>query len=259
MTLYHHSMGAGPDLVMLHGWGLHSGIWSGSENNLAAQLAQHYRVTMIDLPGHGLSNAAGEDFSFETAVDAIAALLPPTTRLLGWSLGGLLALQLARQLPQQITRLVLLAGTARFTRSNDWPAAMPPSSLGDFGAALVEDQQATVQRFLALQVRGSDNERQQLRLLKQTLAKRPAASRQALVSGLDMLASVDLRPQLPHIGQPALLLYGQHDRIAPAASGKLMTQIMPQAHSLTIAGAGHAPFLSHPQQTGLAIMDFLND
>ncbi|MGB5339321.1 MAG: alpha/beta fold hydrolase, partial [Gammaproteobacteria bacterium] len=51
MNLYTHTSGAGPDLLLVHGWGLHSGIWDG----LAPLLEPHYRVTRMDLPGHGRS------------------------------------------------------------------------------------------------------------------------------------------------------------------------------------------------------------
>ena len=259
MNLYQHSIGQGPDIILLHGWGLHSGIWSANDNSLAEQLAQHYRVTMIDLPGHGLSDDADNNpFNFDATVAAIATRLPPASRLLGWSLGGLLALQLAYQLPQQVRQVILLASTARFTRTEHWSAALPVETLDSFGAALQEDLQATVQRFLALQVRGSDNQRQQLRLLKLALSERPAARADALSRGLDILREVDLRPQLAAISQPTLLVYGQHDRIIPAAVGPTMAAMLPRAHSLTISGAGHAPFLSHPEATGQAIRAFLN-
>jgi pimeloyl-[acyl-carrier protein] methyl ester esterase len=260
MKLHQHSIGHGPDLVLLHGWGLHSGIWSAGRNSLAEQLAQHYRITMIDLPGHGHSDGLGHNgFTFDATVAAIAAQLPPTAMLLGWSLGGLLAQRLACQRPQQVSRLILLASTARFTRADDWPGALPTATLDNFGLALVEDPQATIQRFLALQVRGSDNERQQLRILKQALAERPQARAEALRSGLDILRQVDLRPGLADIAQPTLLIFGQHDRIVPASAGPAMAGSLPQVHSLTLAGAGHAPFLSHPAQTGQAILEFLND
>ena len=259
MKLHQHRIGKGPELIMLHGWGLHSSIWSAGDNNLAEQLARHYRVTMIDLPGHGNSAALNEGFNFTTAIEIIADQLPPAAILLGWSLGGLLAQQLARQLPQQISQLILLTSTARFTQAEHWAAAMPTTTLDSFGSALSKNPAATVQRFLALQVRGSDNERQQLRDLKQALSESPSARPAALSSGLNILRDTDLRLGLAHIAQPTLCLYGQHDRIVPAAIGPSMATSIPQARHLTINGAGHAPFLSHPKQTGQAILEFIND
>ena len=51
MKLYTETLGAGPDLVLLHGWGLHAGVWEST----AAELAKSWRVTLVDLPGHGRS------------------------------------------------------------------------------------------------------------------------------------------------------------------------------------------------------------
>ena len=53
MSLYAERLGSGPELVLVHGWGLHGGIWAG----LAQRLAQRFRVTVVDLPGHAGSRA----------------------------------------------------------------------------------------------------------------------------------------------------------------------------------------------------------
>ena len=106
--------GRGPrDLVLLHGWGMNLRVW----DELAAALARSYRVIAIDLPGHGRSD-------WDEAAQTPAAqtfrvhetLAPLTTRyhLLGWSLGGQFALDLAAALPAGIERLVLVATTPRF-------------------------------------------------------------------------------------------------------------------------------------------------
>ena len=257
MKLYQQCVGEGPDLVLLHGWGLHSGIWSASRDNLLDRLSRNYRVTMFDLPGHGYSSDIGEP-GFDATISMIAEQLPPTSLLLGWSLGGLLALQLACQFRQRISALILIASNARFTRTSDWPAAMAAETLNSFGAALLENPASTVQRFLALQVLGSERQHEQLQLLKQTMNERPVARQWALQRGLEMLRDIDLRDRLALISQPALLIYGQHDRIVPDQSGATMAHLMPQARVLSIKGAGHAPFLSHHEQTGQVISDFLD-
>lgn len=256
MKLHQQSIGEGPDLVLLHGWGLHSGIWSTTHDNLIRRLTQGYRVTMFDLPGHGHSGDMDEP-GFTDTVSIIAEQMPPTALLIGWSLGGLLALQLAHQFPHRVSGLILIASNARFTRTTDWPAALSPATLDNFGTTLMENTAATVQRFLALQVHGSDQQRQQLLLLRQAVNERPVARPWALHRGLDMLRNVDLRDRLAAISQPALLIHGQHDRIVPDQAGPAMACLMPQARSLSIRSAGHAPFLSHPELTSQAINDFL--
>lgn len=259
MKLFTQTIGHGPDVVLLHGWGLHSAIWTATTDSLAVQLSQHYRVTMIDLPGHGLSEGNYVSFDLPEIVRAIAALLPAKTILIGWSLGGLLALQLAHNYPGQITRLVLLASTARFTHADGWASGLPKSTLDNFANALIDKPELTVQRFLALQVRGSENERQQLRQLKQALRERPNARPQALCSALSILQNSDLRPELTTILQPCRIILGENDRIVRSAAGVAMTACLPRATSTVIANASHAPFLSHPEQTLNSILEFINE
>jgi pimeloyl-[acyl-carrier protein] methyl ester esterase len=259
MSLYVQSFGTGPDIILLHGWGLHGGIWSATENNLMRHLAQRYRVTAIDLPGHGYSDYGNDGFTLTSATTAIAESIPAQAIVIGWSLGGLLALNLALTRPDLVHRLVLISSTARFHHAPDWQAAMTTSALRGFATALKENQRDTVLRFLALQVHGSSNERQQLRLLKQAIVARPPARHAALSSGLTILEQTDLRSRLGSITQPAMLLYGQHDRIVPPGTGAAMEALLTRSTHHILAGTGHAPFLSDPESTLHLLDEFLND
>ena len=71
MSLHVETLGRGPDLVMLHGWALHSGIWAG----MREPLSRHFRLHLLDLPGHGQS-VAGDSQTFDAWVSEIAAMLP---------------------------------------------------------------------------------------------------------------------------------------------------------------------------------------
>ena len=92
--LHIESTGKGPDLVMLHGWGMHSAIWT----DWAALLAERFRVHLVDLPGHGLSDASTAA-SLDDWAEAVKRVAPEGAWWLGWSLGGLVAMQTARLFP----------------------------------------------------------------------------------------------------------------------------------------------------------------
>ncbi|HEV2284607.1 MAG TPA: alpha/beta fold hydrolase, partial [Steroidobacteraceae bacterium] len=101
------------DLVLLHGWGMNLKVWDG----LAAALGRRFRVIAIDLPGHGGSEWDSSAPHPAAQVFRVHETLAPlTTRyhLLGWSLGGQFALDLAAALPAAVERLVLVATTPRF-------------------------------------------------------------------------------------------------------------------------------------------------
>ncbi len=241
MKLHSETLGTGPDLALLHGWAMHGGIW----RDVAERLAAHYRVTLIDLPGHGHSPAMTEPESLEAIADNVAAVLPGRGVLLGWSLGGLVALTLALQMPGSVTRLVLVGSTPQFVSGPGWPHGLDAAVLDDFAARLRRDPQATIQRFLALQVRGSTDERRTLARLKSALAQAPAPCPQALDCGLDLLRRTSLCTVLATLMLPVTLIHGTRDVLTPYPAAVEVASALPQARLHPIDWAGHAPFLSH--------------
>lgn len=241
MDLFVTTEGAGPDLVLVHGWGLHSGVFDA----LAAELAQRFRVTRVDLPGHGRSAACTMSAALEKLAAQIGARVPSPAIWLGWSLGGLLAMQRAVVAPETVQALWLIASVPRFVRGADWPHGVEPGVLQQFARDLDTDYAGTLARFLALQVRGSVEAGATLRALRARLLEHGAPTPAALHIGLELLRDTDLRAQLVAIRCPTLFLFGERDVLAPPASVDGLRECMPAARSLTIAGAGHAPFLSH--------------
>ncbi len=240
MSLHVEVSGSGRPLVMLHGWGMHGGIW----HELAAQLAQDFEVHNVDLPGHGGSSAA--PFTLDTVVDGLDAHFAQPVMVLGWSLGGILAQHWAVRAPQKIGKLVLVASTPCFTEREDWLFGMGGETLQQFAAELEKNHAATLRRFLALQVRGSEHERELLTSLREQLFSRGEPALAALRGGLEILRDADLRPQAAGIAQPTLLVAGERDKLTPPEASYYLAQVLPHAQVAEILGAAHAPFLSHP-------------
>jgi pimeloyl-[acyl-carrier protein] methyl ester esterase len=240
--LYHQTLGQGPDVVLLHGWGMHSGVWE----DLVEALLDRYRVTILDLPGHGRSRGVRRGPTLaDLSAAAVAAVAPPRATWIGWSLGGLVAQWLAINAPERVERLALVGSTSCFTQRPGWPHGMNPIVLRGFAEALRQNHRATLQRFIALEVQGSARAATQLRQLKALLFQYGAPDETALENGLAILESTDLRAELPRIACPTLLLLGQRDLLAPAAAGKTMRESLPDARLHVFPHAGHAPFLSH--------------
>lgn len=254
MKLHAETIGRGPALVMLHGWGLHSGIWS----MLVTRLAPRFRITSIDLPGHGHSPAPGARFGLDETVEAVADIAPRGAAWIGWSLGGQVALAAAIA-GAPVCRLVLAATTPRFVTAADWPCAMAPATLAGFAASLAADHRRTVRNFLALQLRGDRQATALLADLRRILAARPEPSVDALASGLAVLASTDLRMAAATVQQPALVIAGERDRLTPAEAGRRLAAALPKGRFMSMAGAGHAPFLSCPDAFGAEVTSFLLD
>ena len=127
----------------------------------------------------------------------------------------------------------------------DWPHGIAPSVLRHFAEELRQNYRATLNRFIALEIHGSEHAAVQLRLLKAMLFQHGEPDVSALEDGLAILEQTDLRAELSHIACPTLLLMGQRDQLVPAAVGAALRQWLPNARLHVFPRAGHAPFFSH--------------
>ncbi len=246
-------------LLLIHGWGMHGGMW----RRIAEQLAHYRHVMVVDLPGHGYSVAADGKQTvacdIDAVVDQLVDQLGSAISLCGWSLGGQIALRWTLRHPDQIQRLVLVATTPRFVQRGDWRCAMAADTLAEFDAALSNNYAQTLRRFLALQVRGSDNERELLAELRGELFGRGQPDPDALRCGLGILRDCDLRGELPNVVQPTLVIAGERDTLTPMQASRYMAENLPHAKMVNIGRAAHAPFLSHPDQFLEAVVSFLDE
>ncbi|HQS56914.1 MAG: pimeloyl-[acyl-carrier protein] methyl ester esterase [Gallionellales bacterium 35-53-114] len=254
MSLHIESQGSGEPLLLIHGWGMHGGMWG----QVAEQLALTHRVHLVDLPGHG-GSAACTPYELDNLVQQLSEQFGEPLAVCGWSLGGQVALRWAQLHPEQIKKLVLVATTPCFVQQDDWSGAMAAETLQDFAASLMQNHALTLKRFLALQLRGSENERELLLDLRARLYANGEPDIKALQGGLDILRDTDLRGQLKHLAQPALVIAGGRDTLTPAAASEYLAQTLPDARFVKIEGAAHAPFLSHPQIFMQHMTSFLNE
>ena len=245
---------AGPDIVLLHGWALHGGMWGPWLEPLAARARLHF----VDLPGHGRSPWPEGATTLRDLAAAVSPHVPAGAAVIGWSLGGLVALELARTRPADIAALVLLATTPCFLNRDDWTAGMNPAVLEGFAAGLAGDYRRTISNFLALQTWGDEHATQALRTLRASLDDHGEPDPRALGAGLRILRHADLRDRLGSITAPTLVIAGEHDRITPAAAGRELASRLPSARFMQVEKAGHAPFLSHPDVVFKEVSGFLS-
>jgi pimeloyl-[acyl-carrier protein] methyl ester esterase len=169
------------------------------------------------------------------------------------------ALQWALARPDRVRRLVLVATTPSFIRRDGWQYALEAETLARFGDELGVAYRLTLLRFLTLQMQGSDCGRRTLAQLRASLFDRGEPSREALAAMLDLLATTDLRSSLPALVTPTLVVAGARDTLVPPAATHALATALPDATHTTIAGAAHAPFLSHPASFLDALSAFVDD
>jgi pimeloyl-[acyl-carrier protein] methyl ester esterase len=242
-------IGSGPDLALIHGWGLGSTAWE----PILKTLAPRCRVHLIDLPGYGGQPASNADFT-QTA-QALIDSLPDGVTLCGWSLGGMLALQAALLSPRKIARLI----TPSFMQRDDWLTAQPPDLLDTFSNAVAQNAATTLQRFITLLNQGDAQARPISRALASRTLGGELPDTATLTRGLGWLRNIDLRAQVPSIAQPTLLIHGERDPLMPLAAAHWLREALPQARLETFANAAHAPFLADPERFATLAGDFCHE
>ncbi|HEY4435142.1 MAG TPA: pimeloyl-ACP methyl ester esterase BioH [Lelliottia sp.] len=228
------------DLVLLHGWGLNAEVWHCIQEELASQ----FRLHLVDLPGFGRSHGFGA-MPLDEMAQAVLEHAPQKAIWLGWSLGGLVASQIALTHPERVQALVTVASSPCFAAREEWPG-IKPEVLAGFQQQLSEDFKRTVERFLALQTMGTETARQDARMLKSAVLALPMPDVEVLNGGLEILKTVDLREPLAALAVPHLRIYGYLDGLVPRKVVPMLDELWPQSESLVIAKAAHAPFVSHP-------------
>lgn len=238
-------------LVLLHGWGLNAQVW----DCITPQLASHFTLHLVDLPGYGRSGGFGA-MSLEAMAQRVLEQAPPQAVWLGWSLGGLVASKIALDNPGRVSALVTVASSPCFSAQDAWPG-IKPEVLAGFQQQLSDDFQRTVERFLALQTMGTETARQDARTLKQTVLSLPMPDVEVLNGGLEILKTIDLREPLSSLALPHLRMYGYLDGLVPRKVVPLLDNLWPESQSMVVAKAAHAPFISHPGEFCSALSAFI--
>ncbi|MGA8277720.1 MAG: pimeloyl-ACP methyl ester esterase BioH [Rhodanobacteraceae bacterium] len=244
------SRARGPDLVLVHGWAMHGGVFE----PLTERLAPHFRLHLVDLPGHGYSRDENAGPDLRACAQRIVDTTPPALWL-GWSLGGLIALRAAIDFPDHVRGLVLIAVNPRFVTAPQWAHGVAHEVFESFSADLRSDYRRAIDRFLALELHGSAQAREQLRDLKRRVFERGDPSIEVLQQGLDILDGADFRDDLPKLTMPSLWIAGSRDKLVPAAAMRWAATHSPRGSYLELP-SGHAPFLGHAEAIAEAIETF---
>lgn len=248
------SIGTGPDLVMLHGWSLHCGVF----DCIADALAERFTVHFIDLPGHGHNASVRLPGDVNELAGMLLDAAPGLAHWLGWSIGGMAAMAAAIRAPGRIGRLVTVSATPKFVAGEDWPHAIPAVTLEQMAQDLRNDYRKTVKNFLSLQVLGDDHAQSLLRDLRQRLYAHGDPEEASLENGLEILRATDMRDSLKNITSPWLSIMGSRDRLASPKTGEWLEKTVESCRNLTIAKAAHAPFISHRDEFLQAVFEHLD-
>ncbi len=230
-SLRYRDLGEGVPLVLLHGWAYCAEVFEP-----LLPLLGDFRLLVPDLPGHGLSEPLPRFDSVsicESLEDWLHLVAPGPVHLLGWSLGGQLAMALCLRRSLEVHRLILCSTTPRFVQDECWDHALPAGQLRSMQRNLRRAFEPTVQQF-----------RDGICGTPCSLALPDPAN---AAQGLELLGCLDQRSLLPDLKLPTLVLHGSCDPVIPFAAGQALAQALPAASLVVFEGGGHAPFMEEPR------------
>lgn len=237
-------------VVLIHGWGVNARVWEPVQALLPCpNLA-------LDLPGYGTRTADTCPNQLADLASDLLARAPANAIWVGWSLGGMVALEAARQAPARISQLLLICSTPRFVRSADWPFGTDIDQFRQFAGSLAKDYARALRRFLLLQAgSGTAADRSLASRIADLCSSSPAPSAATLAAGLCILEQTDLRESLPSLQVPIGLIGGALDSIChPGATGWMGEHL---GIAPTMGNFGHAPLLSDAQLVATLIEQML--
>jgi pimeloyl-[acyl-carrier protein] methyl ester esterase len=235
-------------LLLLPGWGF--GCQSLAPLAAALQgLQADLRVQLEPLP---LLNS----LDINEWLDELDASLPEDVWLGGWSLGGMLATELAARRGERCCGLITLASNACFVARHDWPQAMPGATFAAFLAECEAGPASAMKRFSLLCAQGAADARGLARLL---LASAPQSSAAERLTQLQLLAALDTRAALQRYAGPQLHLFAGNDALLPATAAGALLALVPDVELGLIEDASHAFVLERPHEVAAALATFLSE
>jgi len=220
-------------LVFIHGWGQSKQIWH-------QQQASFPHAIFLNLPGHG-----GEPDSANWLESLENKLPKEPCILVGWSLGGMLSMQLALAYPERIKGLALINSTPCFSQKDGWIHGCSDNLLQDFKQGIEQQAAKTMSRFFALMLHGENITRQQFNAIARAAVDRnQPCSAQGMQEGLRLLEYLDLRDQISHIHQPTIIMHGDNDAVIPVQASDFLAKNIPNSTLHHFETCGHAPFLT---------------
>lgn len=259
------TMGAGPDVLLLHGLG----SAKSSFFDTAAALSRDHRVHAIDFPGFGgSSKPATGPYSArwfaETVVGVMDALEIDRAHLVGNSMGGRVALEVGMRSPDRVVALGLLCPAVAFIKRDFHPIVR--LARPELGLLPHRFTRGMVARQLWSMFADPDAVDPAVADVAVDEFQRVYASAGARFAFLCAARNLYLDkpygkggfyPRLADLEAPALFVWGSHDPLIPAAFKRHVAQWLPRAEQIVLEGCGHVPQVERPEQTNGLLARFL--
>ncbi len=247
--------GSGDAIVMVHGLGASGRFWQAQKDFLHTD----FQVVTLDLPGHGQSTWMPVSL-MEMAIDIrqiLSSLGLGQFSLLASSMGGLVALELYRMIPQDIMRISLAGSIPKFARGPNYPAGLDIDKIRTLSQQFDGDYATILDIFFRSLFTIKERKKRRYQWVQELRQKEPLPQREALKCFLDILEKADLRDRIASMICPLQFITGTEDYICPRA---VMDWVAGHTHNARfdfIDGCGHLPFLVEMTEYNRLLEDFL--
>jgi len=259
--LFYKTVGAGPAVVLIHGWPLNAD----SFDDIALGLAEGgFRAVSYDRRGFGRSDQTGV-YDYDVFADDLASVIDALglseVSLVGFSMGGgEIARYISRHGAQKVSRAVFVAAVTPFLlQTPDNPGGAPAQVFEDMKSAIRADRAEFFADFFedfygvgVLTAPVSDG------VLRWSWMMAMQAGLKPTLNCVDAFGKTDFRPDLKAITVPTLVIHGNEDQTAPIdASGRALAKALPNARLVELDGAPHGVLASHKQEVLGELLAFL--
>lgn len=201
----------------------------------------------------GAEGAAADGLSpYAAALASRLRTLPAPVTLAGWSTGGMIALETALAAPERVSRLVLLAATARFSAADGYACGLPAGNLRALAAGVARMPAAALKGFLEL---AAAPEALAPAELAGRLAAALAQGTESLKGGLAYLRDCDLRGRVGGLRVPCLAVHGREDRVVSCGASEFLAAAIPGCCLVLLDGAGHDLPRRHAARVAMVLSD----
>ncbi len=255
-NLWYEDHGAGCPVVLLHGWCMSSAVWKYQFEGLTDSC----RVIAPDLRGHGRSREISTDLTFGRFAEDLADLFEyldlQSAVIVGWSMGGQIALHASAALSDRLSGMVLVSATPRFTASDDFPHGLAAQEASGMALKVKRSLKRALDGFFSRLFVEGELDEDAAKEIGQLLASITPPETCAVLEALDALVTADMRDLLAGSAVPTFIINGNKDRICLPSASDYLKEHIPGAEQTVLSNCGHAPFLSHRYQFNAEIIRF---
>ena len=241
-----------PPLLFIPGWGMDESIWEYQ----IEYFKQNYRTIAVSLEGD--ANASDDRLRVHTEhlLGIIKKSKLNNINLIGWSMGGMIAINFAFQYPEYVKKLVLVSTPAKFVASEDYDAGISHAVMQSFINKFRKSPVRMLSNFASLISKNADLKKEDLNLVKQSSNM---SDKNRTLQNLLLLRDCDMREKLRFVTVPTLIIHGKRDMVCPYACADYLHSKMKNSVLRAFENVGHIPFVTKCEEFNILLDGFLRD